>query len=248
MTRPETSGGFPLAAGAAAAEFAGFPQLLPFPSQTLNLVGVKNDGLGPNHLGPHLATLGHQPHVLRRTAVELGGLGRGAKTLVPPVIARADFPEAWRILLIFDSADIGVHGNEEVEAFRTLPEFPADVAAELCRRVLMQALPALAEHDLKTFGAAIRELQVRTGDYFAPVQGGRYASAGVASVLDWLEHNGVLCLGQSSWGPTGFAVFSGEVEADKYLQAARKQFSAMSHLSFLLCKGRNRGGILRDIN
>jgi beta-RFAP synthase len=174
--------------------------------------------------------------------------GRGAKTLVPPVIARADFPEAWRILLIFDSADIGVHGNEEVEAFRTLPEFPADVAAELCRRVLMQALPALAEHDLKTFGAAIRELQVRTGDYFAPVQGGRYASAGVASVLDWLEHNGVLCLGQSSWGPTGFAVFSGEVEADKYLQAARKQFSAMSHLSFLLCKGRNRGGILRDIN
>jgi beta-RFAP synthase len=174
--------------------------------------------------------------------------GRGAKTLVPPVIARADFPEEWRIVLIFDSADIGVHGSEEIEAFRTLPEFPADVSSELCRRVLMQALPALAEHDLKTFGAAIRELQVRTGDYFAPVQGGRYASTRVASVLDWLEHNGVLCLGQSSWGPTGFAVLSGEAEAEEYLRAMRAEFSDVPQLSFLLCKGRNRGGILRDIN
>ncbi len=174
--------------------------------------------------------------------------GRGAKTLVPPVIARADFPEEWRIVLIFDASDTGVHGSEEVEAFRTLPAFPADVAAELCRRVLMQALPALAEHDLKTFGAAIRELQVRTGDYFAPVQGGRYASATVARVLDWLENNGVLCLGQSSWGPTGFAVFSGEAEAEACLGAMRAEFSAVPQLSFLACKGRNRGGVLRDIN
>ncbi|MDP2246808.1 MAG: GHMP kinase [Nitrosomonadales bacterium] len=174
--------------------------------------------------------------------------GRGDKTLVPPVIARADFPEEWRILLIFDSADIGVHGTEESEAFRTLAEFPADISAELCRRVLMQALPALAEHDLKTFGAAIRELQERTGDYFAPIQGGRYASKRVTEVLDWLDGQGLLCFGQSSWGPTGFAVLASQELADEYLHALRSKFAEEKHLSFQMCKGRNRGGILRDVN
>lgn len=179
-----------------------------------------------------------------------GGLvidgGRGPQTLVPPVIARADFPDEWRILLIFDAGHVGVHGAEETAAFRSLPPFPADVAAELCRRVLMQALPALAEHDLATFGAAIRELQERTGDYFAPVQGGRYASARVAAVLAWLAGQGLACFGQSSWGPTGFAVLADQAEAEHYLEALKARHAADKQLSFLLCRGSNRGGVLRD--
>jgi len=170
--------------------------------------------------------------------------GRGAQTLIPPVIARADFPEAWRILLIFDHAESGVHGAEEIEAFRSLPEFPADSAAMLCRRVLMQALPALAEHDLETFGAAIRELQERTGDYFAPAQSGRYASPLVTKVLQWLNDHGVACFGQSSWGPTGFAIFANEPEAKDFQQKLEAQFSHQATLEFMLCKGRNEGALL----
>lgn len=170
--------------------------------------------------------------------------GRGAQTVIPPVIARADFPEAWRIILIFDHADSGMHGIQEVEAFRTLPEFPADVAAVMCRHVLMQALPALAEHDLASFGAAIHELQARTGDYFAPIQGGRYASPRVAEVLKWLSSQGVVCYGQSSWGPTGFAVFANEPEAKVFQQKLEAQFSHQATLEFMLCKGRNEGALL----
>jgi beta-ribofuranosylaminobenzene 5'-phosphate synthase len=170
--------------------------------------------------------------------------GRGAQTLIPPVIARADFPEAWRILLIFDHAESGVHGAEEIEAFRSLPEFPADAAAMLCRRVLMQALPALAEHDLETFGAAIRELQERTGDYFAPAQSGRYASPRVSAVLKFLSDENVACFGQSSWGPTGFAIFANEPEAKDFQQKLEAQFSHQATLEFMLCKGRNEGALL----
>lgn len=173
--------------------------------------------------------------------------GRGAHTLVPPVIARADFPEEWRIMLIFDDAYQGVHGEQEINAFKALPDFPADAAAQLCRHVLMQALPALAEHDLATFGAAIRELQEKTGDYFAPIQGGRYASPSVSSALNWLENEQALCFGQSSWGPTGFAVFDSEAMAADYLKGIQQQFALHANLSFLTCKGLNRGGILKDI-
>jgi len=177
-----------------------------------------------------------------RVIVDGGNSGRGN---VPPVIAHADFPEAWRIILIRDSSHTGVHGEAETEAFKALPPFPADIAAHLCRRVLMQALPALAEHDLSSFGAAIRELQERTGDYFAPAQSGRYASAKVGAVLQWLHERQVSCLGQSSWGPTGFAIVESEVQAQEFMQVLKQQFS---NLDFLLCRGRNAGGIVCDID
>lgn len=171
--------------------------------------------------------------------------GRGVNTVVPPVIAHLDFPETWRVLLIFDNATKGVHGAEEVEAFRKLPKFSEDSAANLCRHVLMQALPSLAEQDLQGFGLAIQQLQQVTGDYFAPMQGGRYASAKVTSALSWLEEQGAQCFGQSSWGPTGFVIFADDREATEYLNNLNNEFSADFGLTFLLCKGRNQGGIVR---
>jgi beta-RFAP synthase len=179
-------------------------------------------------------------------AFEQGGLlldgGRGAATVVPPVISRLDFPEAWRVLLIFDQSGKGVHGGQETEAFRTLPEFPADIAADLCRRVLMQALPAVAERDLPAFGAAIHEIQCRVGDHFAAAQGGgRYTSAAVGRVIEWLQSQGVGCLGQSSWGPTGFAVLGSEVDAQNMLQRLEAEFNGWRELGFSLCKARNQG-------
>lgn len=182
---------------------------------------------------------------------ETGGVivdgGRGPKTDIPPVVARADFPDAWRIVLIFDHTGAGMSGQLEVEAFRTLPEFPADSAAELCRCVLMQALPALAEQDLNAFGSAIRELQQRTGDYFAPAQGGRYASPRVARILEWMEGQGVACYGQSSWGPTGFAVFASEAEAHDFVARLHLQFTGMHSLEYMICKGRNQGAVIQQM-
>jgi beta-RFAP synthase len=185
-------------------------------------------------------------------AFESGGLlvdgGRGVDTLVPPVISRLAFPESWRVLLVFDRSGTGVHGGQEVEAFRTLPEFPADIAADLCRRTLMQALPAVAEQDLPAFGQAIHEIQCRVGDYFAVAQGGgRYTSKAVGCVLDWLRLQGVGCVGQSSWGPTGFAVIGGEVDAQRIVNRLKSEFGGLNALEFSLCKARNQGSEVQVI-
>ena len=179
-------------------------------------------------------------------AFEQGGVlldgGRGASgALPPPIVSRLPFPEAWRILLIFDRDRDGLHGEAEIEAFRRLPAFPAAEAARLCRLVIMSALPALAERDLATFGAAVTELQRSTGDHFAAAQGGRYASPAVAEVLAWLEDEDVAVVGQSSWGPTGFGVLSSDAEGRRLLEAAQRRFAEETGLAFLLCRGRNRG-------
>ncbi len=167
--------------------------------------------------------------------------GRGIETSVPPMIARADFPEDWRILLIFDRSNIGTHGEQELSAFRTLPDATLASAEKLSHRVLMQALPALAERDLASFGLAIRELQACTGEYFAPVQGGSYASKAVEQALNYLDNQGVACFGQSSWGPTGFAIFANQNEAEMCFKQLETKFQDDLSLTFQICRGLNHG-------
>lgn len=159
---------------------------------------------------------------------------------VPPLLARYDFPEDWRILLILDNKQAGIHGEEELSAFKALPEFPENLAAHLCRSVLMQGLPAIVERDLMAFGNCIRELQMHVGDYFAPAQGGRYASQQVGAVLAYLEKLGVACFGQSSWGPTGFAVFENAELAHKTMLELKMTFTE-ANLTFTICSANNRG-------
>ncbi|MBL8703356.1 MAG: GHMP kinase, partial [Rhodospirillales bacterium] len=153
-----------------------------------------------------------------------GGQAEGAAT-PPPILARHDFPPDWRVLLVLDEGFQGKHGEAELAAFGRLAPFPTAVAAELCRLVLMQALPALVERDIDRFGAAISRLQAAVGDHFAPAQGGRFSSPVVAEALGWLQDQGVRGVGQSSWGPTGFALLGSEAEARRLAEGARGRFA-----------------------
>jgi beta-RFAP synthase len=163
--------------------------------------------------------------------------GPGAGTL-PSTLCRLPFPPQWRVLLIFDPNSTGMHGASETAAFASMPDFPEAEIAELCRRILQGALPALVETDFKTFCDQVGYLQKRMGAYFGPLQGGAYVSAGVAEVLDWLAREGSSGLGQSSWGPTGFAFAASEAEGQALLAAARAR-TGRSNLRFELAQGRN---------
>jgi beta-RFAP synthase len=182
---------------------------------------------------------------------EQGGVvldgGRGDIDQPPPVVSRLPFPEAWRILLIFDDARRGLHGHAERDAFQRLPALPAERAAHLCRLMLMMALPALAERDLDRFGAAVAELQETIGDHFAPVQGARFLSVEVAQVLSWLNAQGLRGVGQSSWGPTGFAFVGSDSAAAALLQDAQRRWPPGKGLSFAIASGRNRGADIEII-
>ena len=138
---------------------------------------------------------------------------------VPPAVARLPVPDSWRALLLLDPTARGLSGARERAAFVALPPMAATVTGEICRLVLMQALPALAEADLPQFGDAITRIQERLGDYFIPAQGGRFTSSRVAQALAALRRLGAPGVGQSSWGPTGFAFARDEAEAHRLRDA-----------------------------
>lgn len=179
---------------------------------------------------------------------EQGGLvvdgGHGAAQAAPPVVSRIPFPPHWRVLVVLDPSRQGVHGPDESAAFAALPPFSSGHAALLCRLVLMKALPALAEADIASFGAAIKELQAVLGDYYAPAQGGqRFTSPAVAAALDLMDRAGAHGIGQSSWGPTGFAFAPSADEAERLAEIARRD-PACRGLDIRVCPGLNHGAEL----
>lgn len=176
---------------------------------------------------------------------ERGGLildgGPGSTTDLPPVLARIAFPPAWRVLLVLDSACSGLSGNAEGRAMAGLPPFPQVLAAHACHLALMQILPAAAEHDFAPFARGVSELQNGIGRYFAASQGGMYTSRDVARVLDWIGSRHIAGIGQSSWGPTGFAILASQDEAEHAALAARSAGVVGPTLRFEIVTGRNVG-------
>ncbi|GBD43280.1 4-diphosphocytidyl-2-C-methyl-D-erythritol kinase [bacterium HR40] len=182
---------------------------------------------------------------------EAGGFvldgGRGEEGEPPPVLARLEFPPAWRLLLVLDRARSGLAGEAERQAFARLAPFPGEWSAQLCRLALLRLLPGVARAD---FGAASRglgEIQELLGAWYAPVQGGSaFSSPAVAEVVAWLKAQGLEGIGQSSWGPTAFALVPDEVSAARLAAQVRRRFGARrAELEVLVVAGRNRGARLR---
>jgi beta-RFAP synthase len=173
--------------------------------------------------------------------------GRGTKDRPPPILLRTQFPAAWRVLLILDDRSKGVHGDDEAKAFSDLPPLSDSAAAHVCRLVLMQLVPGLMEADIDAFGAAITEIQAIVGGHFAAAQGGGpWTSPAVGRIAQRLKQAGAIGIGQSSWGPTGFAFTASKENAqdlyDSAIEAARAE-----GLEILIGQGRNGGALVEQV-
>lgn len=177
---------------------------------------------------------------------EQGGLvvdgGRGEQTVTPPVISRMNVPDDWYFILVFDRRGQGLHGDDEIQAFKELPPFPHEKAAQICYQLMMQGLPALAEDNITLFGDVITQLQRTVGEHFASVQGGVFTSHEVAAAMQYLQDQGAVAIGQTSWGPTGFCAVQGADLARQLKQQVAQNFSHCENLSVLVASARNSGG------
>ena len=174
-----------------------------------------------------------------RSAVGVHGFARGGFVVeggqrapgeLAPLVAHAPFPAAWRVVLLRPAEGGAWHGERERAAFAALcgPTDPA-LTDRLCRLVLLGMLPALAEADLPAFGEAVSEFNARAGELFRPVQGGTYASAEVEEVIRWARRQSMHGVGQSSWGPTVFALAESEPQAAEWAARLEARYQQKWH-------------------
>ena len=79
------------------------------------------------------------------------------------------------------------------------------------------------------------------------MQGGRFASPGVSRVLEWLGSRGLKAIGQSSWGPTGFAVCPSDAAAKQLKAEAETRFGREFGLDFAVTRARNCGADVESV-
>lgn len=173
--------------------------------------------------------------------------GKGKTDRPPPLTLRTDFPKDWRIMLILDPNFSGVSGEAETTAFAGLPPFPEHQAAHICHLVLMKLVPGLKELDIEAFGSAITEIQEIVGSHFASKQGGTpWTSQAVGELASRMRDLGATGIGQSSWGPTGFAFVDSQKAAERLYHSLGED-AKRDGLEILIIHGRNTGASIETL-
>jgi beta-RFAP synthase len=170
--------------------------------------------------------------------------GRGPAEAAPPVILRHAVPADWRFVVVTPADAAGLSGPPEERVFRDLPPMGSDAVGRICRLVLMKAAPAVVTDDIEAFGEAITEIQGLVGEHFAPYQGGGvYASPTGKRAVELALKRGAAGVGQSSWGPTVFALTRGEDAAAGLADELRGLLGGGA--SVWCTRARNRGAACR---
>jgi beta-ribofuranosylaminobenzene 5'-phosphate synthase len=136
----------------------------------------------------------------------LEGGRKSGDDAIAPLLARLPLPVAWRCIVVVPHGKPGLAGDQEAAAFARLPPPAAPDVERIAHLVLMRLLPAAAEGDLPSFGAALTEVQRITGGWFAPAQGGMFAPGQTGELVERLREWGAVGVGQSSWGPALYGI------------------------------------------
>jgi beta-RFAP synthase len=188
------------------------------------------------------ALLGHHetdPTVLARwvgrglrSAVGTHGFARGGMiveagktdpTAIGALVARVELPSAWRFVLICPHADEGLSGAAETQAFANLPPVPAETSETLWHLAQEHLAPAARNGQFGRFSESLYQYGHLAGSCFATKQGGPFASPRLARLVETIRALGIRGVGQSSWGPTLFALLPDEAAAVDFVDQFRRR-------------------------
>jgi beta-RFAP synthase len=179
---------------------------------------------------------------------QYGGLivdaGRDTGQRIGKLERRVALPAEWQFVLMRPLHRRGLAGPAETDAFSRLPPVAVHVTQELWRITNEEMLPALERRDCSAFGDAVYRYGRLAGECFAAVQGGPFASRDIARLVEAIRSRGVPGVGQSSWGPTVFAICPSEVDAHALSDWIRQSFSADAH-EITIAHPNNEGAFIR---
>ena len=177
----------------------------------------------------------------------LGGLlvdaGKEPGQALGKLAARVALPDAWRFVLFCRPDERGLSGSNEAMAFERLKPVPDAVTRKLWEITQDEILPAVERCDCRMFGEAVYRFGRVAGECFAAAQSGPYATGEVERLVDSIREFGVPGAGQSSWGPTVFAVTDGDEEARQLIESVHGQSGDVKY-DVAVARPNNCGAVL----
>lgn len=150
-----------------------------------------------------------------------GGLiverGKLPSDRIAPLDCRLSLPDAWRFVLLRSRVSDNIAGDKERSAFAELPAVPAETTQQLIEELRQRMIPAAAQADFPTFSQSLFTFGRLAGSCFAKLQGGPYNGPHLCGLVETIRSLGITGVGQSSWGPTLFALLPNESQATDFL-------------------------------
>lgn len=106
---------------------------------------------------------------------------------------------------------------------------PSETTAALCTEALLHLLPAAAEADFAAFSAGLYRFGQTAGSCFASQQEGTFFDRHAAALAKRLRDLGIEGVGQSSWGPSLFAIVPNETAGQDLAARLRKEADAADY-------------------
>ncbi|MGY0193692.1 beta-ribofuranosylaminobenzene 5'-phosphate synthase family protein [Leptothrix sp. BB-4] len=180
-----------------------------------------------------------------------GPLADGAPA---PLLSRIALPAGWRVLVVTDPATRGLSGAAERAALARLPPLSREQAASICHETLMRLLPGCAGAGFAVAAAGLTAIQDVLGQHFAPAQDGEpYTSPAVGRLMRWLRVAAAretdepgAGIGQTSWGPSAFALLPSAARAESLIAAAQAAGQVAPGLQWRIATPLNRGARVLD--
>ena len=159
--------------------------------------GTSGIGVAAFETGGFILDGGHQYPEQKASFLPSAAVGDIAP---PPILARYTFP-SWPLLIVIPNCT-KIYGEAELELFRTLCPQPESVAPKLSHLLLLKILPAVLEDDIYSFGDALNSIQ-NFGWKKVEIDA---QGIELQQTLEFLQCNGALGAGVSSWGPAICAI------------------------------------------
>ena len=200
-------------------------------------ISVSSIGIQAFQTGGFIVDAGHKANY--------GDRSKKTRSKMAPVVFNNKFPENWLFILVSQPNNIRTSGKKEKGAFNKLPEVSEEVAGKMCRLVFSGLVPSIIDSDIKSFGKALTELDILTGRSFELSQGGIYSNESAEKCVNQMLKAGAAGAGQSSWGPTIYALTDNIKTAKKVISQLETLLGNLSDVSIV--KANNNGATIRLI-
>ncbi len=141
---------------------------------------------------------------------------------IAPLDCRLELPAPWCVVLVQPEVSSGLSGPAEQQAFAKLPPVPVNTTEQLVDEIRLCTVPAAASGDFEAFSESVYRYGRLAGQCFASIQGGPYNGPYLQRLVDTIRALDVRGVGQSSWGPTLFALLPDNEAAERFQRRLRE--------------------------
>lgn len=151
-------------------------------------------------------------------------------------------PDSWYVVLARPNASTTISGALESHYFHRCA-VPNPALHWMIDLIAKEMIPAIQACDLPRFGEALHRYGRYGGELFRTVQGGVYRDTVVSELVEFIRSQGIMATGQTSWGPTVYAIVENQNEAIELDERLRNRFG--ESISTMISRPSNQPATVR---